>query len=632
MDFSRDMSSSIETQVQVDKVELLYASTNTAFVAILVATVTLYYLFSPILDSQLLLWWSVYMISIGLARIVIWLIFNRAEGRKADLIWYRIYIASAFLTGLGWGLAALLFMPDLDVYSQMILTLVIVAYMAGAMTTQFPSQLSFAAIFYPGILPLLYRLLEQGESRVFALGIMSTVFFAFIILSARRLRRMMTTALEFRYQNQALMENLRVEKEGSDHLNESLAHEIKIHHQTHEKMLDAVKKSEDANQAKSQFLANMSHEIRTPISAIMGMAHLVMQDPLSEQQAGYINNLNISAQSLLTTINDILDLSKIEANKLDLENINFSLQDAIDSVTNVIRLKADEKSLTLEVQISDDVPRNLMGDPSRLGQILMNLGSNAIKFTEQGHVRILVDLVASEADRVEVSFEVSDTGIGIAQAQLEKLFQPFIQADSSTTRKFGGTGLGLVISRNLIEMMGGKISVSSQPGQGSSFKFSLIFILAENIDTMSAMGSKVILEEEYKSAVDRLTGLRALLVEDNVMNQQVAKTLLTRNHVEVDIAEDGQQAVDLVQQSSYDFVLMDCQMPVMDGYQATLNIRQITEQEYLPIIALTANVMTEDVKRMAEVGMDDYIPKPVDVRKMFITIANCVSEKKQLSE
>lgn len=627
MNLSSNTSSSIETNVQVDRVELLYASTNTAFAAILVTTLTLHYLFSSILEGWLLLPWSIYMIGVALLRVFMQLVFNRAEGRKADLIWYQVYIVSAFLTGLGWGFAAFLFMPALDPYSQMVLTLVVIGYMAGVMTTQFPSQLTFAATFYPAILPLIYRLFEQGDSRSFALGVMATVFFIFVILSARRLRLLMTSALEFRYQNQELLENLRVEKEGSDHLNESLAHEIEIHHQTHKKMVDAVNKSEAANQAKSQFLANMSHEIRTPINAIMGMAHLIMQDPLNEQQTVYVNNLTSSAQSLLTIINDILDLSKIEAHKLELEKINFSLQDAIDRVTNVIKLKADEKNLTIEVHISDEVPQRLMGDPERLGQILMNLGSNAVKFTEQGYIKIVVGLIASGPNRIEVSFEVSDTGAGITQPQLEKLFQPFIQADSSTTRKFGGTGLGLVISQNLIEMMDGKISVSSQLGQGSSFKFSLIFLPAEAIDDTKAIDPKTAIEAEYIKAIAQLKGHRALLVEDNIMNQQVAKTLLSRNGVEVDLAEDGQQAVDMVQQDSYDFVLMDCQMPIMDGYQATLNIRQMPDLKNLPIIALTANVMTKDVKRVVEVGMDDYISKPVDVRKMFITIANCISEK-----
>lgn len=288
-------------------------------------------------------------------------------------------------------------------------------------------------------------------------------------------------------------------------------------------------------------------------------------------------------------------------------------------------MKADDKNLLLEVKISDEVPPELMGDPARLGQILTNLGSNAIKFSERGYVRIQVELESVDSGRIEVSFEVSDAGVGIDQEQLENIFQPFIQADSSTTRKFGGTGLGLVISKNLIEMMGGMISVSSNPGQGSSFRFTALFKPVKKMVESKIMSTMI--EDQYKAAIDKLNGLRALLVEDNIMNQQVAKTLLSRNGVEVDLAEDGLQAVDMVQQGSYDFVLMDCQMPIMDGYQATLHIRQIPELNNLPIIALTANVMTEDVKRIVEVGMDDYIPKPVDVRKMFITIANCVSRK-----
>ncbi len=280
---------------------------------------------------------------------------------------------------------------------------------------------------------LLVRMVQQSNSTAYTLAFMVLIFIAFIALAARRLRNLMTSALQVRYQNQELVENLRIEKEGSDRLNESLQKEVAVHNQTHGKMITALEGAEAANKAKSRFLANMSHEIRTPINAIIGMSHLAMQDPLSKQQHDYISKVNMAGESLLTVINDILDLSKIEAEKMTLEEIEFSLQDVFKSVINVIKLKADEKELFVNIDLSPRIPERLIGDPARLAQVLINLGSNAIKFTDKGGVDIKVDLELSSEDWVELSFSVKDTGIGMNQEQLNRLFQSFSQAGLAFT-------------------------------------------------------------------------------------------------------------------------------------------------------------------------------------------------------
>jgi signal transduction histidine kinase/DNA-binding response OmpR family regulator/HPt (histidine-containing phosphotransfer) domain-containing protein len=377
--------------------------------------------------------------------------------------------------------------------------------------------------------------------------------------------------------------------------------------------------AETATQAKSDFLANMSHEIRTPMNAIIGMAHLALKTDLTAKQYDYLKKVDISAKSLLSIINDILDFSKIEAGKLDMESVDFQLEDTLDNISTLVGIKTQEKGLELLFKTDPSAPTALVGDPLRLGQILINLSNNAVKFTDTGEIVVSTELVKKDGAQVTLRFSVCDTGIGMTEGQAAGLFQPFAQADSSTTRKYGGTGLGLTISKRLSEMMGGEIWVESERGQGSTFSFTATFGLG-----------KEKAKKHFVPSTD-LRGMNVLVVDDNATSRGILHDILDSFSFEVSLAASGEEGLTELEKASdgqpFELVIMDWKMPGMDGIETSKRIKNHTHLSKIPAIILVTAYGREDVMQQAEeVGLEGFLLKPVNPSMLFETIMQAFGE------
>lgn len=409
----------------------------------------------------------------------------------------------------------------------------------------------------------------------------------------------------------------------------SMVQNITEREKTQEALQLAKQQAEDANRAKSNFLSNMSHEIRTPMNTIIGMTQLALQREYDPKILDYLNKIALSGEHLLGVIDDILDFSKIEAEKLVLENANFTLEQIKQTLTNLVAWKADEKGIQLSFDVDSSIPPNLCGDPLRINQILLNYINNSIKFTQQGGIVVRFRKAEENESSILIRFEVQDTGIGIAEEQKARLFQAFQQADSSTSRNYGGTGLGLIISKRLAELLGGDAGFESTLGKGSTFWFSARFDKNKSLHAPANNGAEKAAKGRFSASITALKGVRILLAEDHPFNQLVAKEFLENVGAIVCIANNGKEVLDLLRHEFFDCVLMDAQMPVMDGLEATRMIRADSKLVNLPVIALTANASGEDREHCIAAGMDDFISKPFNIDNFYTTIAKWVSIKSQ---
>ncbi len=556
---------------------MCYRLTPPTLAASLVAAALAWLTLTDIIAQDRLIAWFTAITLISAARYALIRAYARAAPPPEEATrWLVPFIALTLAAGIAWGLLGTILYPPYGSPYQGMMGIFLIGLTAAGLFT-LPILKAYLALALPLLGPFTLMLLTSDIREHWLLGIANLVFLVVAVVNARRAERNYAETLRLRFEVAAVAEQRE----------------------------RAMRTAEAASRAMSQFLARMSHEIRTPMNGVLGMAQLLMETPLDERQSNCLRALYRSGEGLLDVINDVLDFSKIEAGRLELEHIDFDLPARISDAIMPLRERARRKGLALQLEMAADLPRSVSGDPVRLSQVMSNLVSNAIKFTPAGRIDVRVTRgTDTDASGTQIHFSVTDTGVGVAAEALVRVFDAFAQADVSHTRKYGGTGLGLAIAKQLVELMGGTIGATSEAGRGSTFWFTLPLQAA----TGAEMPHRHLAEAVQTLAPQRG---RVLLVEDNSINREVARAMLSSFGLEVTIARNGLEAVAALEGGEFDLILMDCEMPEMDGFEATRRIRARDHASAkVPIVALTAHAVAGDRERCIAAGMNDYIPKP----------------------
>ncbi len=561
----------------VERLEMLYEQASAGVLStILLAALTAFVLQGQVPGVQMT-GWLLYMVAVTALRVALISAHRRWGSSRGALVFLDLFVAGALLSGLGWGMTASLLLPFVGTEYQVFIAFIVGGLVAGAGSLMAVWPTAFVAFSFPSTLPLATWFIYEGDPISIAMGLAVILFLVINTAVVLNARTRIVDVFNLRSDNRRLVNSLTRAKD----------------------------RAENASEAKSLFLANMSHEIRTPMNGIIGTLDLLRDSDLLDEQRALVSAARNSADFLLVLVNDILDLSKIDAGQLVLERIPFRVVTMLDDIVRSSSALAERKGLYLASQVDPGTPALIFGDPLRMRQIVTNLVDNAIKFTARGGIDIHVRYLPGEAGTGTLRVSVADTGIGMSREVVDRLFRAFAQADSSTTRRYGGTGLGLNISAKLVEMMGGAMNVHSEPDVGTTIGFDLPVTEAAEVDLDS---------ELYDEESVFVARGHALVVEDNPVNQMIARKILENMGLTVDTADDGAAAIEAATAREFDLILMDCQMPGMDGLEATRHIRAFEYEHHrrpAAVLALTANVMAGDRERCLQAGMNDYLSKPV---------------------
>jgi signal transduction histidine kinase/ActR/RegA family two-component response regulator len=603
----------VQHLVFFEQVDMIYRLTPLTLVSAYAVATILWLMLRPVVPGLVLNGWYVAFIAVSLLRYMLVLAYRRTSVTPENArAWSEWFFAGTLASGLLWGCVGTVLFPVHELRYQVIVVGMIAATAAGGLSSLSSLRSIYAAFLLPLILPFAINMFRLGAREHTYLGISALVYIGIMLINANRINRHIVENLLSRFKQSATARELLAANQSKEIVNRQLRQQIEERERTERELQVARLAAEAASRAKSQFLANMSHEIRTPMNGVLGMADLLLSTSLDGTQRHYVEIIFQSGQNLLAIIDDILDFSKIEMGRFELSEVTFEPRSVVVQVAESLHGHARAKGLELICLLPDDLPEFISGDAVRLRQILMNLIGNAIKFTERGSITISVEHRGESEEGEIFYFSVADTGPGLDMEAQSWIFDAFAQADGSTSRKYGGAGLGLAICRELVQMMHGEIGVESRPGEGSTFWFTVRLGKAGRTEVVESVTRK-----PFPTPFRRLCG-DVLLAEDNPVNQTVTVAMLESLGCRVDVADNGLEVIEALGTKRYDVVLMDCQMPEMDGLAATIHIRNMEQgsQHRVPIIALTAHAMKGDKERCLAAGMDDYLTKPFTMNQL----------------